>query len=68
MTNVELLRQVLKELDVRPVVLAAAMGWSVPTYYSRISGESEWKASEIVKFSTLAGLSDARRDAIFFAR
>lgn len=65
MTNVEMLGQVLVGLDARPTELAAAMGWSMPTYYSRVSGESEWKASEIVKFTRLAQLSPELRDLIF---
>ncbi|MBR5878313.1 MAG: hypothetical protein IKY91_02085 [Akkermansia sp.] len=65
MTDATRLSQVLDALDARPVELAAAMGWSMPTYYSRISGESEWKASEIVKFTRLAQLSREERDSIF---
>ena len=65
MTDATRLSQVLDALDARPVELAAALGWSMPTYYSRISGESEWKASEIVKFTRLAQLSREERDSIF---
>ena len=68
MTNVELLRQVLEELLRRGVTrerIAAELGWSMPTYYSRISGESEWKATEIVKFTRLSGINKELRDAIF---
>lgn len=68
MTKVELLQRVLQELaakGVTPVQIAAAMGWSMPTYYSRTQNESDWKASEIVAFTVLSGISKDLRDAIF---
>lgn len=65
MTDVKLLHKVLGGLHASPTKTAAAMGWSMPTYYSRINGESEWKASEIVAFTALAGLSKSLRDQIF---
>jgi hypothetical protein len=68
MTDVALLQDILQklsELGVTPTRLAAEMGWSMPTYYSRISGESEWKATEIVRFTRLSGISRETRDVIF---
>lgn len=65
MTDVEKLQQLLKVLPQSPTEIAAYMGWSMPTYYSRINGDSEWKASEIINFTALAGISKPHRDAIF---
>ena len=68
MTNVELLQAILQKLSaagITPTMVAAEMGWSMPTYYSRTSGESEWKASEIVAFTALSGINKELRDAIF---
>lgn len=67
MTNVEMLRQILETRNLKRTQLAAAMGVSMPTFYSRISGKSEFTAPEILALSNLLGLSKDERDAIFFA-
>ena len=71
MLNVELLARVIDEYCTKTgnprTVLAAALSMSMPTFYSRVSGESEWKASEMVAFSAETGISTRTRDAIFFA-
>ena len=46
-TNVPLLQEAIKASDKNPTTLAAEWGMSVPTYYSRTAGESEFTASEI---------------------
>lgn len=46
-TNVPLLQEAIKESRKSPTLLAAEWGMSVPTYYSRTGGESEFTASEI---------------------
>ena len=65
MTNVELLREAIKRAGVKRTVLAAAWGMSMPTFYSRISGNSEFTASEIVAASASLHLTKKQRDAIF---
>ena len=65
MTNVELLREAIKEAGVKRTALAAAWGMSMPTFYSRISGNSEFTASEIVAASASLHLTKNQRDAIF---
>lgn len=71
MLNVELLQRTVDEYCARTkrprTALAAAMGVSMPTFYSRTSGESEWKASEIHAFTVETGINLPMRDAIFFA-
>lgn len=65
MTNVELLREAINKAGVKRTVLAAAWGMSMPTFYSRISGNSEFTASEIVAASASLRLTKKQRDAIF---
>ena len=65
MTNVELLREAIKRADVSRTALAAAWGMSMPTFYSRISGNSEFTASEIVTAAASLHLTKRQRDAIF---
>lgn len=65
MTNVELLREAIKQTGMKRTALAAAWGMSMPTFYSRISGNSEFTASEIVAASASLHLTKQQRDAIF---
>ena len=67
MTNVELLQQKIDESGLGPVVLAAAWGVSLPTYYKLKAGESEFTASIIVAATHTLRLTRAERDAIFLA-
>lgn len=65
MTNVELLEAEIKASGKSPVVLAAEWGMSLPTYYSRKAGKSEFTAPEIVAATGSLNLDKAKRDAIF---
>ena len=65
LTNVELLNEKIRESGKSPTVLAAEWGMSLPTYYSRKNGNSEFTASEIVAATESLGLTTAERDAIF---
>lgn len=65
MTNVELLREAIIKSGVTRTALAAAWGMSMPTFYSRISGNSEFTASEIVAATASLHLTIEQRDAIF---
>lgn len=64
-TNVELLEVEIKKSGKSPVVLAAEWGVSLPTYYSRKAGNSEFTASEIVAATMSLNLTKAKRDVIF---
>lgn len=48
--------------------IADTIGISRHSLYSKIENDTEFKASEIVKIAEVLRLSDAERDAIFFAR
>lgn len=66
MINEEMLEKKIAEIGMSPTVLAAALGVSVPTYYSRKKGKSEFTASEITKACKALNLTRKERDAIFF--
>ena len=65
MTNVELLREEIQKCQKSPTEIAAEWGMSMPTYYSRTSGNSEFKASEIIAATKTFSLTRKRRDQIF---
>ena len=66
MTNVKLLQEKIDQSGKSPVVLAAAWGVSLPTYYKLKDGESEFTASAIVGATKSLGLTFDEREAIFF--
>lgn len=67
MTNVELLKKEILKSPKSPTEIAAEWDMSMPTYYSRISGNSEFKASEIIAATKTLNLSRTRRDEIFLS-
>ena len=67
MTDVKELQKVIEESGLTNTEIAAGLGMSVPTFISRKRGESEFKASEIVRATLLFGLTTERRDLIFLA-
>lgn len=64
-TNLEQLDKKIKESGKSPTVLAAEWGVSLPTYYSRKKGESEFTATEIVAAAASLNMTVAERDAVF---
>ena len=68
MTNVELLKEEIHKCPKTPTEIASEWGMSMPTYYSRISGNSEFKASEIIAATKTFNLSRTRRDEIFLTK
>ena len=67
MTNVELLNEEIAKCPLSKTAIAGEWGMSMPTFYSRISGESEFKASEIVAATKTFNLTRTRRDQIFLS-
>jgi hypothetical protein len=65
MTNVELIMEEIKRCQLSKTAIAAEWGMSMPTFYSRISGKSEFTASEIVAATKTFNLTRSRRDQIF---
>ena len=66
-TNVDLLQAAIKESGKNPTTLAAEWGMSIPTYYSRANGDSEFTASEICAASKSLQLNRRSRDLIFLS-
>ena len=66
MTNTQLLHDAINAAGIKRTALAAALNMSMPTFYSRISGKSEFTAPEIVAATTALRLTKKQRDAIFF--
>lgn len=66
MTNLEMLRDKIEALQLSPVVVAAAMGVSLPTYYKRMDGDGEFTARMIVGLRKVLHLTRDERDLIFF--
>ena len=64
-TNVPLLQDAIKESGKNPTTLAAEWDMSVPTYYSRTRGESEFTASEICAAVKSLRLNRRYRGIIF---
>ncbi len=67
-TNVPALQAAIKAADKNPTTLAAEWGMSVPTYYSRTAGESEFTASEICAAIDSLRLTWAQGRAIFLTK
>lgn len=65
MTNVKLLLEEIEACPLSKTAIAAEWGMSMPTFYSRISGDSEFKASEIMAATKTFNLTRKRRDQIF---
>lgn len=65
MTNVEMLLDEINASGISRTALAGAWGMSMPTFYSRINGRSEFTASEIVAAAASLKMTRKKRDAIF---
>ena len=67
MTNSELLKEKIEESGMTMVAIAKKTGIKRETLYNKLSGKSEFTASEIVAMSKVLRLSVEEREAIFFA-
>ena len=65
MMNSELLAKRVKESGARTEAIAATLEISVPTLYSKIKGESEFKLSEAVRMKHILSLTNDEFDEIF---
>lgn len=66
MTNSAALRKAVDRSGLKYMKIASEMGISPYTLQKKIDNETEFKASEIVKLSSLLSLSDTERSSIFF--
>lgn len=67
MVDLNLLKHTIDDHGVTIVSIAGKIGISREGLYKKLSGEAEFKASEIEKMTTALRLSKEERDAIFFA-
>lgn len=68
MVNLTLLRNTIDDSGVTIVSIAEKIGISREGLYKKLSGEAEFKASEIEKITSAMRLSKEERDSIFFAQ
>lgn len=66
MTNTELLRHKIDSSGYKLRFIAGKIGLTYQGFLKKISGESEFKASEIQGLSALLSLSQTEREQIFF--
>lgn len=64
--NTNLLRKTIKDTGKTITFLADRLGISRECFYGKISGNTEFKASEIVTLANELDLSKNTRDKIFF--
>lgn len=68
MGDMNLLRAQIDNSGMTMTKIASKCDMKRETLYSRINGDTEFKASEIVKIADVLRLTDKERDAIFFKR
>lgn len=66
MIELNLLNKKIKDSGMTMVAIAEKSGMSRETLYNKLSGNSDFKASEIMGISETLRLSNAERDEIFF--
>lgn len=66
MLNAALLASKVEESGITITALATKCGMTRESYYNKLAGESEFKASEIHALTRALHLTKAERDAIFF--
>jgi plasmid maintenance system antidote protein VapI len=67
MTNTKLLEEAIEQSGLKKGKIAERLGLSRAGLSNLINGRAEFRASQILVLSDMLGLSDAERDAIFFA-
>ena len=67
MTDIQALKDTMKESGIPMTVIAEKAGILRETLYNRLAGRGEFRASEIYSLSSVLHLTRDQRDAIFFA-
>lgn len=68
MTNTIVLNGEIAKSGLKISFIASKLGLSREGFYKKINNETEFKASEIAGLQTILGLSNKKRDEIFFAK
>ena len=66
MGDMAMLRDKIKESGISITAMAVKAGVSRETFYNRLEGRSEFRASEIARISDVLRLKKSEQDAIFF--
>lgn len=67
MTDIDLLKEKIKDSGLKIIFIAEKTGILRETLYNRLNGKGEFTASEIVALSDVLRLSKADRDKIFLS-
>lgn len=67
MGNMAMLRQKIDESGMTVTAVAEKTGISRESLYNKLNGETEFKASEIMKITQTLRLEKVEQDEIFFA-
>lgn len=67
MTDIDLLKEKIKDSGLKIIFIAEKTGILRETLYNRLNGKGEFTASEIVALSDVLRLSKADRDRIFLS-
>ena len=66
MTDMVKLSELIEASGITITALAEKCGMSRETFYNRMAGKSEFKASEIYSLSNVLHMTQTERDSIFF--
>ncbi len=67
MTDTEKLNDAILESGIKITAIASKLGISREGFYKKLNNETEFKASEISAMQKILGLTNKKRDEIFFA-
>ncbi len=65
MTNTFLLKQAIEDSGIKNYIIAEKLGISRAALALKVSGENEFKASEVAQMTRILGLTNDERDKIF---
>ena len=65
--NLDLLRSKIEQTNTSKIAMAEALGITRQGLYNKLSGEKEFKVSEINIISQMLNLTPTERENIFFA-
>ena len=68
MTDIELLKECIKDSGMKMNAIAEKSGVNRVTLYSRLNGIGEFTATEIVGLASALHMTDALRDRIFLSK
>lgn len=68
LTDSEMSSDVISDSGITITAIARKLGITREGFYKKLNNETEFKASEIASMQNILGLSNKKRDAIFFAK